>query len=387
VRIAFLHHVPTLFGASRSLLDLLRHLRGFGVTPHVICAGEGPLVASLREMEVPVRVLPLQRWMARRPTALWPAQAAGRLAANVALFPRVLQQLRAWRIDLVYSNSSYLPVGPWAAHVSRRPHVWHIREFGALDYGHLHDWGTGSFDFWLRRANAVIAVSKAVRDTVLAGVPAERVRIVYNGVSPARDVDRRRRLAGADRPRDAGFRFTLVGWMRPTKGQHVAIRAFASLAERFPRAQLEIVGTGEPDYVRSCLDLAQSLGLAQRVSFTGFLPDPWPAYERADAVLMCSSHEAMGRVTAEAMATGRAVIGFDRGGTPELIAHETTGLLYRGDADALAAAMIRCLERPEWVCQLGRNGWAMARERFTTERYAQEVYQVIEAVMAGRALQ
>ena len=386
MRIAFLHHVSNLFGASRSLLDLLRELRGVGVTPHVICAGEGPLAASLREMKVPVRVLPLQRSMARRPTALWPAQAAGRLAANVALLPVVLQQLRAWHIDVVYSNSSYLPVGGWAAEVSSRPHIWHIREFGALDYGHLHDWGTRSFEFWLRRAKAVIAVSKAVRDRVLAGVAPERVRVVYNGVLPEQEFDRRRRLAEEDRPREPGFRFVLVGWMRPTKGQHIAIRAFASLAEQFPRSQLEIVGTGEPGYVQTCVDLVQSLGLTQRVIFTGFLPDPWPAYLRADVALMCSSYEAMGRVTAEAMAAGRAVIGFDRGGTSELIEHERTGLLYRGDAHALAAAMTRCLEHPEWASQLGRNGWAVARQRFTTERYGQEIHQVLEAVMAGRAL-
>jgi glycosyltransferase involved in cell wall biosynthesis len=386
VRIAFLHHSPTLFGASRSLLDLLRGLRGFGVTAHVICAGEGPLAASLREMRVPVRVLPLQRWMARRPTPLWPVQAAGRLGANLALLPIVLQQLRAWRIDVVYSNSSYLPVGGWAARVLSRPHVWHIREFGALDYGHLHDWGKRSFDFWVRRANAVIAVSKAVRDTVLAGVPPERVRVVYNGVLPEREFDRRWCIADDGRPREAGFRFVLVGWMRPTKCQHVAIHAFASLAERFPGAQLEIVGTGEPDYVRACVDLVQSLGLASRVTFSGFLPDPWPAYRRANVALMCSSHEAMGRVTAESMAAGRAVIGFDRGGTSELIAHERTGLLYRGDSDALAVAMTRCLEDPEWACQLGGHGWAVARERFTTERYAREVYRVLEAVMAGTGL-
>ena len=380
MRIAFLHHSPDLFGASRSLLDLLRGLRGFGATAHVICAGEGPLAAALREMQVPVRVLPLRRWMARRPTALWPAQAAGRLGANLALLPVVLRQLRAWHIDVVYSNSSYLPVGPWAAHVSRRPHVWHIREFGALDYGHLHDWGQRTFDFWLRRANAVIAVSTAVRDNALAVVPPERVRVVYNGVSSEHAFDQRRRLAEKDRPREDAFRFVLVGWMRPTKGQHIAIRAFASLAERFPRAHLEIVGTGDPGYVQTCVDLARSLGLGQRITFSGFLPDPWPAYLRADVALMCSSCEAMGRVTAEAMAASRAVIGFDRGGTSEIIAHERTGLLYRGDADALAAAMTRCLERPEWVLQLGRNGWEVARERFTIERYAREVYEILEAV-------
>jgi len=40
---------------------------------------------------------------------------------------------------------------------------------------------------------------------------------------------------------------------------------------------------------------------------------------------MCSRHEAMGRVTVEAMSACLPVIGFDNGGTAELIEHERSG--------------------------------------------------------------
>jgi hypothetical protein len=93
----------------------------------------------------------------------------------------------------------------------------------------------------------------------------------------------------------------------------------------------------------------------------------------------------MGRVTAEAMAASRPVIGHAAGGTPELIQHGQTGLLYSGGVDALAASMRRLLEQPAWGRQLGEAAWRDARERFTIERYAESVAGSLRASVAQRA--
>jgi glycosyltransferase involved in cell wall biosynthesis len=100
---------------------------------------------------------------------------------------------------------------------------------------------------------------------------------------------------------------------------------------------------------------------------------------------MCSVSEAMGRVTAEAMAACRPVIGHDRGGTSELIRHEQTGLLYSGGDEALAASMRRFLEQPDRVRRMGEEAWRDARERFTIELYAERVANVLRAAVAARA--
>jgi glycosyltransferase involved in cell wall biosynthesis len=136
--------------------------------------------------------------------------------------------------------------------------------------------------------------------------------------------------------------------------------------------------------VERCRALVEKLALRERVTFRGHVADPWPYFVRADAVLMCSVSEAMGRVTAEAMATGRPVIGHATGGTSELIRDGQTGLLYSGDDEALAASMRRVLERPEWRRQLGEQAWRDARERFTIERYAGSVAHSLRQALAGR---
>lgn len=67
---------------------------------------------------------------------------------------------------------------------------------------------------------------------------------------------------------------------------------------------------------------------------------------------MCFRYEAMGRVTAEAMAAALPVIGYNSGGTPELIENEVTGLLYEGGYKELAQCMARFADRHEWVTEL-----------------------------------
>jgi glycosyltransferase involved in cell wall biosynthesis len=383
LRLAFVAIQRRWTGAALSLLGLVDGLPAHGLVPHVVLQTGSPVAAAVLGRGVPLAQLPMRRWMEPRTTALWPAQALGRLAVNLACLPGLLRQLRAWQVDLIVTNGSIQPLGAFAAALLGRPHVWIVREFGLLDYDSPPDFGRPVFEYWLRRAAGVIAVSEAVRRVVLGNLPPERVDVIHNGVAFAAELDTLRSRAREQRREDGRFTFLLIGRIRPKKGQESAIRAFSRVAGRFPGARLEIVGSGEAADVQRCRALVDDLGLAGRVELRDYVADPWPCFLRADAVLMCSEWEAMGRVTAEAMAAGRPVIGHDRGGTSELIRHEQTGLLYRGGDEALADCMRRFLEAPAWVRELGEQAWQDARERFTIERYASRVAAVLRAAAAA----
>src|SRR5689334_9632922 len=64
VRIAYITHYAELYGANRSMLDLLLELRRRGeVTPFVLLPREGPLTEKLAAEHVPFAVIPWQPWM------------------------------------------------------------------------------------------------------------------------------------------------------------------------------------------------------------------------------------------------------------------------------------------------------------------------------------
>jgi glycosyltransferase involved in cell wall biosynthesis len=287
----------------------------------------------------------------------------------------------------VYSNSSVFAAGALAAAELGRPHVWHLREFGRRDYDLIPDLGTRFARLGFRSADAVVCVSHALSRALLGRRPPARARVVYNGVATEAEFDARRRAAEAGRGRRQPFTFVLVGRFRPSKGQDVAIRAFARVAATAPDVRLLLVGgaggTGDQAYFDHCRDLAAGLGVADRVEFWGYVPDPERAFLAADAALMCSRSEAMGRVTAEAMSCGRPVIGFAAGGTAELIEDGTTGRLYRGGADELAAAMAEYAAAPDRARAHGAAGWAAARRRHSVETYVAQVAEVIHDVVPG----
>jgi glycosyltransferase involved in cell wall biosynthesis len=209
--------------------------------------------------------------------------------------------------------------------------------------------------------------------------------VVYNGVGSQAVFDERKQAADALRGRTQPFTFVLVGRFRESKGQHVALRAFATVAKRFRDCRLLMVGgaggTGDQTYFDTCRALPAELGVADRVDFWGYIPDPERAFLAADCALMCSRSEAMGRVTPEAMSCARPVIGFDAAGTSELIAHGQTGLLYSHGETGLAEAMAHYLTHPADATRHGEAGWAAARERYATEAYAARIHAVLRGVL------
>jgi glycosyltransferase involved in cell wall biosynthesis len=387
LRVSFITHYTELYGANLSLLNLIEGLGRYGVQAHVICPDQGDLLAALARRGVPAAVLPFEWWVSSRRTVLG---VATRLVQNVGRLRPLAAQIARWGCDLVYSNSSVFAIGALAAAELELPHVWHLREFGRRDYGLRPDFGSRLSRLGFRTADATIFVSHALRRAVLGRTTLANSHVVYNGIADEAAFDERRRAAESLRGRNQPFTFVLVGRFRESKGQAEAIRAFAQVAALSPAARLLLVGgagqTGDQDYFDQCRALAAELAVSDRVEFWGYVPDPERAFLEADVALMCSRNEAMGRVTAEAMSACRPVIGFDNGGTSELIDPDRTGFLYRGGPDALAACMARYVAAPELAWRHGEAGWHDARRRHSTEGYAAQIHEVLRGVRQARGV-
>ena len=112
------------------------------------------------------------------------------------------------------------------------------------------------------------------------------------------------------------------------------VRVFARIVEKLD-ARLILIGDG-PDAARA-RQLAETLGVADRVSFTGVLDGVADVLCAANLLLLPSETESFGLVALEAMASGVPVIASDVGGLPEVVEHGVTGFLAPvGDVDKMA---------------------------------------------------
>ena len=390
MRIAYLTHYAELYGANRSLLDLMCALRDAGaVEPYVLLPREGPLTERLSAEGITWRTVPWQPWMSERHYMGGPHHRLGqylrharaareRSRTNAALAPTLLEYLRAWRIDAVHVNSAAVGITGELLDRWSGPLIWHIREMPEGHYGlHL---GTRRYGALLRKAARVIAISNAVRNDVqrYAGTRTS-VDVIYNGVVTKADHARQALAAHERWEHPEPFTFLMAGLIHPSKGQLEAVRALARLHAGHPSARLVIAGDGRADALRK---LVTALGLSDHVELTGFVKDMAPLLRRAHALLNCSRNEAMGRITVEAMASGLPVIGHNSGGTPELITHGRNGLLYPGGDEALAERMAELADNVERARALGTQALRDAVERFSVERYAEEVLEVYRSVLS-----
>ncbi|MCM6762542.1 glycosyltransferase [Rathayibacter sp. ZW T2_19] len=136
-------------------------------------------------------------------------------------------------------------------------------------------------------------------------------------------------------PRTAN-RILFVGRVTGEKHIDVLLRAVSLLDESLD-AQLEIVGGG--DQLRNLQQLATSLGIADRVRFTGYVSDDElkQAYSRATVFAMPSIAELQSIATMEAMASALPVVAADAMALPHLVHDGENGHLFEpGNAQALA---------------------------------------------------
>jgi glycosyltransferase involved in cell wall biosynthesis len=147
----------------------------------------------------------------------------------------------------------------------------------------------------------------------------------------------------------------IVARLVPIKGHGLFLRAAREVAATRPDARFLIIGDGE---LRRHLEMeARSLGVADRVIFTGFRSDLPAIYADLDVVALSSFNEGLPVTIIEALAAARPVVATDVGAVRDLVEPGETGwLVPAGNQESLARGILRMLEFPEVARRLGEAG-------------------------------
>lgn len=374
LRVAYIGHSAAMSGAEIALLRLLDAQTE--VEPIVLLGEEGPLVDALRERGIRVEVhqLPLRTANVER-GAVDVRRLPIRAATGVAAYTlRLAARLRALAPDLVHTNSMKAHLyGGVAARLARTPQIWHARDRAAPDY--LPAQAVRLVRLAARTLPAaVIANSQATLNTYPG---ARNGHVVYDAALP-----HRRRST----PPPAPLLIGVVGRLAPWKGQHVFLRAFAAAFGGGQTYGVLIGGAlfGEDGYASELRDLADSLGIADRVEFTGHVDDVAAQLDRLHVLVHCSTiPEPFGQVVIEGMAAGLPVIAADAGGPAEIIDHGRTGVLVPpNDVEALAVALER-LAGDRKTRQSAGNAATAASGRYSPHQINSMVRRIQREVLSG----
>ena len=179
------------------------------------------------------------------------------------------------------------------------------------------------------------------------------------------------------------LRVLLLGQQRPSKGQELALYAASILKGDQIQVHFRLVGPIDAAYRDVLQGLASKLGISDIVEIVDASMRPHDEFAWANVVLMCSQNEAFGRVTLEALKSGRPVIGTRSGGTAELISDGVNGLLFEpGNPHDLASAIRQLASEPGLLARMSENARVGTQDRFTIEGEVGAFVDVIAAVAA-----
>ena len=320
---------------------------------------------------------------------------------NGALGAMSIDLQMAARMDgvaLVHSHTWYANL---AGHVAKLLHgVPHVATTHSLEP--LRPWkaeqlGPGGYALssfcertGLEGADAVIAVSGAMRDDVLRAYPAldeGRVEVIHNGI----DAEQYRPDPSADALGKHGVDpdrpyVLFVGRIARQKGIGVLLDAAARLD---PGAQL-VLCAGAPETDELAREMEERVAALQAardgvIWIEEMLPKPEviQLLTHATVFVVPSTYEPMGIVNLEAMACETAVVASAVGGIPEVVEDGVTGLLFpSGDAGALAERVDELVADPDRARAMGEAGRARVLERFTWRAVAERTVELYGRLVA-----
>jgi glycosyltransferase involved in cell wall biosynthesis len=361
MKILHINTEKTWRGGEQQLLNLLQGLNKRNITSHLACQpGSG---IEERAKKAGIEVFPVVM------------HGEGDLLASY----RLRRLIARFKYDILHSHTSHAHTLAFFASFGTKTRLLVSRrvDFSIFRHSFLH---LSGFKYRFL-ADYYIAISHKIRNVLVSdGIPAQRIFVVHSGINLERFASSPKDHLISEFNIRKDERVVLnVAHLAGHKGQKYLVRAIPLVLAKMPTARFFIVGGGE--LMPELQTLAASLGLKQKLVFTGFRRDVGSFYQIADLFVTSSVQEGLGTAVLDALALGKPVVGTCAGGIPEIIRDGESGrLVASADPAALAAGIIEVLANPERAKQMGRSGQEVVRQNFSVDAMVDkniEVYQQI----------
>ncbi|MBR9870838.1 MAG: glycosyltransferase family 4 protein [Gammaproteobacteria bacterium] len=223
-------------------------------------------------------------------------------------------------------------------------------------------------------SDEVIAVSDYDRRIALdAGVVKDKkLTVVHNGVKNCAYDPCNENLAFLP------VRLVMVARFEEPKDQEQVISALQKL--KHLHWTMEFIGDG-PGRVNA-EEKVRSLGLVDKIVFSGARDDVPQRLAQADAFVLASRWEGFPLVILEAMRAELPVVASDVGGVSESVKHGVTGILVpRGDQESMAVALELLITQPDRRKAMGLRGRAEFEKNFTLEAMLEKTLKVYQRAL------
>lgn len=368
--ILYLSGSVNLWGARRSLLDLLQNIdrREFSVS--VVCSKKGPLTGELEKRKINYTIIPLPLWRK--------GKNLPRIPSSILSLVKVIKEKN---IHLIHCNSHWVnPYGTIAARLTKRKVICHLRDVITTDKIQK---------YFIYRSDRIIVISNFLKQIfncyrAMKG----KVELVYNGIDTTVFL-RRKEKEIADFKMKWGIKQSeyvigCVGQLSSLKGQEYLLRAVPFILRRFPKTKFLLCGEVRRERDEGRMEsVVQELNIERNITFTGWQDDLPAVYSSLDILAFPTLKEAFGRVAVEALSCQVPVVATKVGGVPEIVNDEKDGILVPPKSSPhLANGIMRILQNPELKRRMGEEGRRKVMEKFTLKKTVSQIENIYYSLLS-----
>jgi len=310
------------------------------------------------------------------------------LFGTVQRIRRLAHLIDSRQIDLVHAFSPVAEIAAMVAtKLAQRGRVLGVRR----NLGYQHSWATRWRSRIVRLLGAdYVANCEAAADSAAAmeWIPQRKICIIRNPVveerveSGLRDPLPRSSLGIAEDEQVVA----IVATVRPIKDHDTFIRAARLVADRQPRTRFLIVGHEYDEPTKRLKTLTRELGLEDRVTWVGPLPNPIAVLPNCQVGVLSSLSEAFSNALLEYAAAGLPAVATDVGGAREVVEDGRTGFVVPPRSPELMAEKIcRLLDDPMLRAALGNNARQRAESLFSEQRVIEQYLELYDRLIPKRA--
>lgn len=281
----------------------------------------------------------------------------------------ILQIVVENHIAVIHTNSSVIDIGSVVAKQAGICNVWHLREFGKLDFNFF-----AANPFYLMQMNeeqnVFLSISEMVtQNWIERGLKQEKITTIYDGVNAKRFV-----LSEKSTQADKKIRLVMCGSFCEAKNQKLLVEAIGALGDREQeKLLLDFYGKTEGSYFEETKELVNQYGLNDIIRFKGYTENIPQELAKYDVGIICSRAEAFGRVTVEYMMASLCTVASSAGANLEIV-EEQCGILYKeGSAQALAKVIENIVNDRVDYSNYGKRARTIAIEKYDINKNAEKI--------------